>query len=234
MLKIIFLLFLYVSAAEYKKLSKYSSVKVQPDTRVYLDISSYKTGDTLKFEFSLDLFLSSNRDSYSFQMDQTSSTSYYDDNMWNTLTERTSNDLSCDSSKYCTAKYQTTKKAGANLIFIIPQIPNDFPKYWNNEIKVAQTGGLTAGAIAGVVIGCIAGAVILIIIMYYCCCRDQPKPEYTQTNPTVPLTYTQPVVQPVITPVQPVIQPVQPVIQPAVPTYYPPPNQPYYPPTAVY
>ena len=109
-----------------------------------------------------------------------------------------------------------------------------------NKIKVSHTGGLSAGAIAGIVIGCVAGAVVFIIIIYYCCCHNQ-KPDYAVTSPTVPMTYSQPIVQPVVTPVQPVIQPVQPVIQPvqpviqpAVPTYYPPPSQPYYPPTAVY
>ena len=125
---------------------------------------------------------------------------------------------SIDSLKYCKAKYQITKQAGSNLIFIIPQLPSDIP--FNNDIKVAQLGGLSAGAIAGIVIGCIAGVVILIVIIYCCCCRAQPKPVYTQNNPAVAM----PIVQPVI----------QPVIQPAVPTYYPPPSQPYYPPTAVY
>ena len=229
-MSLIFLLFLYVSAIEYKKLSKYSSVTVKADTRVYLDISSFKTNDKLKFEFSLDLFFS-NKYSYTFQIGQTTSTSYLDLNKWESLPKETSSDLSCDITKYCTVKYQTTKDIGANYIYIIPLIPQDTIITWNKDIKIAQTGGLSGGAIAGIVIGCVAGAVILIIILYFCCCREQPKPEYTQTNPTVPLTYTQPIVQPVV---QPVITPVQPVIQPAVPTYYPPANQPYYPPTAVY
>lgn len=231
-MQFIFLLFLYVSAQKYKKLSKYSSVSVKAETRVYLDIDSYKTGDTLKFEFSLDLLSTRTQQSYSFLIGQTTSSSYLDYNTWEHLSERTSYDLKCDSFKYCTAKYQETKQSGTKYMYIIPKKPPSY-FYWNNDIKVAQKGGLSAGAIAGIVIGCVAGVVILIVIIYYCCCR-KPQPAYVPPNPTVTMTYSQPtvtpIVQTVIAPVQPVIQPVQPV----VPTYGPPPPQPYYPPTVVY
>ena len=246
MLYLIILLFLSVSAdSEYEKISKYSSAKVKPDTKVYLDISSFKVGDEITLEFIMDLFFGGSKYIYTFYICQSLTDSYSDQYYWERLNEKTSTDVKCSSSAVCTFKWTEKKVAGAHYIYIKPPTPfSGFYTRFGEKIKVSHTGGLSAGAIAGIVIGCIAGAVILIIIIYYCCCHEQPKPEYN-TNPSVPMTYNQPTVtpivqpviqpvQPVIQPVQPVIQPVQPVIQPAVPTYYPPPNQPYYPPTAVY
>ena len=246
MLSLIILLFLSVSAdSEYEKISKYSSAKVKPDTKVYLDISSFKVGEKITLEFIMDLFFGGSKTQYGFYICQCFTDSYSDSYYWANLKLRYSTDVKCSSSGVCTFKWLEIKEPGAHYIYIKPPTPfSNFYTFWNNKIKVSHTGGLSAGAIAGIVIGCVAGAVILIIIIYYCCCHEQPKPEYN-TNPSVPMTYNQPTVtpivqpviqpvQPVIQPVQPVIQPVQPVIQPAVPTYYPPPNQPFYPPTAVY
>ena len=233
MLSLIILLFLKVSTGEYEKISKYSSASVKPDTKVYLDISSFKVGESIKLEFIMDLFFGSySRYSYSFSIGQSHSNTYSDTYYWDHLHSNTTTDVSCTSSYKCTFKWTEKKEAGAYFIYIIPPAPfPSFYKTWKNKIKVSHTGGLSAGAIAGIVIGSVAGAVILIVIIYYCCCRNKPQPVYTPSNPTVTMTYTQPIVQTVVTPVQPVIQP---VIQPVVPTYGPPPPQPYYPPTAVY
>ena len=239
MLSLVILLFLSVSA--YEKISKYGSASVIPNTQVYLDISSFKVGESITIEFIMDLFFGGSRTNYGFYIRQSLTDRYDDSYYWSHLYYNTSRNVSCSSSASCTFRWTEKKEVGAHYLYIKPPAPyNNYYSFWNNKIKVSHTGGLSAGAIAGIVIGCVAGAVVFIIIIYYCCCHNQ-KPDYAVTSPTVPMTYSQPIVQPVVTPVQPVIQPVQPVIQPvqpviqpAVPTYYPPPSQPYYPPTAVY
>ena len=47
-----------LALCEYKKLSKYSSVSVKPDTQVYLDLKSFNTGDIISLEIKQDLFFS--------------------------------------------------------------------------------------------------------------------------------------------------------------------------------
>jgi len=232
MLSLVILLFLSVSA--YEKISKYGSASVKPNTQVYLDISSFKVGENITIEFIMDLFFGGSRREYGFYIRQSLTDRYDDSYFWSNLYNNVSSNVSCSTNDICTFRWTEKKQVGAHYLYIEPPAP--FPSFytkWGKKIKVSHTGGLSAGAIAGIVIGCVAGAVVFIIIIYYCCCHNQ-KPDYAVTSPTVPMTYSRPIVQPVVTPVQPVIQPVQPVIQPAVPTYYPPPSQPYYPPTAVY
>ena len=39
-----------------QELKKYGSVKVPGDSRVYLNITSFKTGEVISFEFKMELF----------------------------------------------------------------------------------------------------------------------------------------------------------------------------------
>ena len=207
MLSLIILLFFSVSADSYEKISKYSSVKVIPNTKVYLDISSFNVGESITLEFNMDLFFGGSKTKYEFFIRQSLTDSYSDDYYWNNLYNKTSRDVQCSSSGTCTFKWTEKKEPGTYYIYIRPPTPfSNFYTFWGNKIKISHTGGLSAGAIAGIVIGCVAGAVILIIIIYYCCCRKRPEPDYTSANPIATMTYSQPIVQPVVTPViQPVI-----------------------------
>ena len=56
MLFLIFLLILFLSYTyeSYEKLSHYDSIKVIPDTKVYIDISSFLYGDLISIEIGLD------------------------------------------------------------------------------------------------------------------------------------------------------------------------------------
>jgi hypothetical protein len=45
---------LSLSCCEYKELKKHSSIKVIPNTNVYLDLSKFKTGDLISFEIKMD------------------------------------------------------------------------------------------------------------------------------------------------------------------------------------
>ena len=84
--QIIILTLLAFTFQDYQKLSPGSSVKVIPNTKVYLDLSSYEVGDLISFEIELDLFFSHGTNSYySFYIDQVPATSYYDSNYWDNL-----------------------------------------------------------------------------------------------------------------------------------------------------
>jgi len=224
------ILYIYSSAQIYQKISKYSSEKVAPGTRVYIDISSFKPNDILKFELSMDLNRASSsvRKSYTFEIGQVTSSYYGFDSDWRSLNTVTSYDVKCDSYNYCTFKWSEQKKSGTYQMFIIPPAPyTNFNWYTDNRIKVNHTGGLSTGAIVGIVFGCIGGVVLLIVLIYKCCNSPQ-NPDYA-SNDTQAI---QPIIPPVVQPVTPVVQPIVPVqpivqVQPMVPTYGPPPPQPY-------
>ena len=80
-------LLMLVPCSYYKKLAKYDSVSVAPNTHVYLEISSFKTGDTITIEIDMDVFFGSseNKKKYDFQIDQVPANSYSDSYYWNKL-----------------------------------------------------------------------------------------------------------------------------------------------------
>ena len=57
MLPLLFLLSLsLIFCQSYKELKKHSSVKVIPDTKVYLNISSFEVVELISFEIEMNLF----------------------------------------------------------------------------------------------------------------------------------------------------------------------------------
>ena len=234
MLPIIILSIIHISssAIEYQKISKYSSSRVKPDTRVYIDISSFKTGELIKLELSMDQAMNlGNKNSYTFYIGQKYATNIEYDSYWTYLNSVTNRNYTC-SGFYCYYPWNEIKQAGTNYILIIPLEP--FTGFYSNHgelIKVNHLGGLSAGAIVGIVFGCIGGVVLLIVIIIKCCNSPQ-KPDYASNDTQAPLTTVQPIIPPVVQPVTPVVQPIVPVqpivqVQPMVPTYGPPPPQPY-------
>lgn len=53
---LIFLSLLSLRFCQYKKLPKYSSVKVSAETKVYLDLSYFKVDDIISLEIEIDYF----------------------------------------------------------------------------------------------------------------------------------------------------------------------------------
>ena len=213
MLSYIFIIILLISSSyeDYEKISKYSSVKVKPDTKVYLDISSYKEYELISLSFGMDVFFgsSSNKEVYSYYIGQVSSPYYYDTASWDNLSLVTNRNVSCSWGDYCTFKWDEIKQPGKNFIFIIPPTPfSDFYTFWGNYIKITHLGGLSAGEIAGIVCGCIAfiGGIIGIILCCRYCCRKTP---YVPVSPVV--AYVPPPVVTVMAPPPP----------PQQMTYYP-------------
>ena len=218
-------LFILTPCEYYKKLAKYDSVNVAPNTHVYLDISSFKTGDTITIEIDMDVFFGDdkNKKQYDFQIDQVSASSYSDYNSWKYLRPVNNSNVSC-SGWDCAFTWNEIKRAGSNYIFIIPPSPFSDYEFFEKTIKIRHMGGLSAGQIAGIVVGVVVfvGAFALII---YCCVRRQVIRGGVVPQPGVPITtYTQPIVT--TTPIISVPPPAYP--SPVQPGYQAPPVQPQY------
>lgn len=168
--------FFMVLSDTYKQLSKHGSVKVNPNTKVYFDIGSFETGDLISFEIKMDLFFgtSSSRESYTFFIEQVPANTYYDSKYWNNLRQVINKNVSCSSSSDCTFSWEEIKEEGKNFIYIIPPTPFDDFTFWDEKIKIIHLGGLSAGAIVGIVFGCIAIVGIMIAMFACCCCRYNP------------------------------------------------------------
>ena len=82
--QIIIFSLLTFSLCQYKELSKHGSVKVAPNTKVYLDISTFPVGELISFDIDMDLFhgLPSSQESYEFFIEQVPATTYYDPHYW--------------------------------------------------------------------------------------------------------------------------------------------------------
>ena len=171
MFHLLFILLLYSSICQgYKELPKYSSVTVKPETKVYLDISSFKVGDLISFEFKMDLFFSSYRDRFTFQIAQVSASSYYDPNCWNNLPVVVNKNLTSeDTFDDSIFTWEEIKEEGKNYIFIIPRDPlSTSHSSWDDEIKISNVGGLSTGDIVGIVVGVVSFILIIILIILLC------------------------------------------------------------------
>jgi hypothetical protein len=163
---------LSLSCCEYKELKKHSSIKVIPNTNVYLDLSKFKTGDLISFEIKMDLIFAIDTSFYEFYIEQVQVSSYYDSTYWEHLRKVKNANVSCDIHKDCTYKWEEIKKEGSTYIYIIPLAPYpEFYSFWGKQIEIKQVGGgLSVGAIVGIVLGVIAFIVILVILISCCCC----------------------------------------------------------------
>ena len=164
-----------LSICQYKELKKHSSVKVAPETKVYLDLSSFVTGDLISFEIEMDLFNGGNTNYYEFFIGQVPASSYYDSTYWNNLRRVKNGNVSCDFDDVCTFTWEEIKREGSTYIFIYPPAPySNFYTFWDEKIKIKNLGGgLSSAAIVGIVFGVIAFIAILVLIIVFCCCCRQ-------------------------------------------------------------
>ena len=156
---------------QYQQLKKHSSVKVIPDTKVYLDIKDFEIGDLISFEIEVDLFYGSETSFYEFYIDQVPASTYYDSTYWNNLRRVKNTDVSCNSRRDCTFKWEETKKEGNTYIYIIPPAPFwGFYSLWGNKIKIKHLGGsLSVGTIVGIVFGVICCAILRDVVIVERC-----------------------------------------------------------------
>ena len=164
-----------LSLCEYKELPKNDYINVVPDTNVYFDISSFDEGESIDFEFEMDLIYGdyTSKTRYTFKIDQVQATSYSVSTSWNGLREVTNRNVTCDFDDVCTFTWTEKKQAGKNYIFIIPSEPyNGFYSRDYKKIKITHdgNGGLSAGAIVAIVFAVIIFIAIIVLIIVFCCC----------------------------------------------------------------
>jgi len=241
MFLLIFLLFLYVSSEsiEYSKLNNFESVVVKPDTRVFLDISTYPVDQSIYLQFNMKLSMGGSQNYYNFKLDQTSASTSEDTNVWENLPKVKSTNVTCDKFFACSFKWTEKKKKGSNYLYIIPLAPySDFYTFFHEKITVSQIGGksqkqieeeskkLTTGGYLGLVFGTIGGA-ILVTVIISCLCSHSGKSDDGSKNPQPENA------QPILPKNEQITEPtnVQPIaptmVQPTQPTIGPPPPQPY-------
>jgi hypothetical protein len=172
---LLILSFFSLSFCQYKKLKKHGSVKVAPETKVYLDLSSFVVGDLISFEIELELFFGGNKNFYEFSIGQVPASSYYDSNYWNSLHRVRNGNASCDDRDKCIFTWEEIKKEGSTYIYIIPPAPFDnYYSFWEKKIKIKNLGGgLSTGEIVGIVFGVIAFIAIFVVLIVCCCCICQ-------------------------------------------------------------
>ena len=135
-----FFLIIAVSC-NYQELSKYGSLSVIPDSKVFLNLTSFKIGELITFEISMDLFLShENRNSYTFQIEQVDARTCCFNQYWNNLRTVINNNVTGSSSKKI-FKWEEIKQEGKKFIYIIlPEPFESFYSFFREEIKIKNTG----------------------------------------------------------------------------------------------
>ena len=184
---------------QYKELEKHSSVKVSPYTKVYLDLSSFKTGEIISLKIEMDLFFKQHQNTYEFYIDQVPASSYFDSKYWNDLRKVQNSNVTCNKIHDCTFIWNEIKREGSTYIYIIPLEPYDgFYTRWEYLIEIINTGGLSKYEILGIVFGVIGFLVILAIlgVIIYCCCyRKRKNGLVVPANNTIQQPIYQPPVQ---------------------------------------
>ena len=174
------------------------------DSRVYLNIESFKAGEVISFEFEMDLFFgrSEEKPSYRFQIGQVSATYYYDEKYWNSLPNVTNKNFTRERNTFT---WDEVKVKWNNYIFIYLPSPYSSFNFFNYKIKVKNTGGINNNSIIVVIALAIVSLVIVIvtIIIVVCCCRKKRR-SYANVYinnarslayPQIPHTIIQPYVQ---------------------------------------
>ena len=137
-----------ISSIQFEELPKYDTIEVAPNTRVYLDISSFEVGQSIYIEFTLDLFFSKqSKDFYTFQIGQVHSKFKDDYIYWSNLPNVTSRNVSETrfNSKDYTYTWVEIKKEGMNYLYILPPEPYEkFYTFWQNKITIKNLGGKSA------------------------------------------------------------------------------------------
>ena len=141
-------------------------------------MSPFDVGDLIQFEITMDLSLSGDKSEYKFYIKQVEASTYYDSDSWtSTLSKKVINkNVSCDNGGDCTFSWDEIKEEGKNYIYI--SLPQPYSRYftlWGEKIKIKHLGGLSDGAIAGIVLGCLAFVGIIAAIIGCLCCKTNSR-----------------------------------------------------------
>ena len=183
---------------EYKKLKKYSSVEVPGESRVFLNITSFKTGEVISFEFEMELFfgMGEERSSYTFKIGQVSTLDYNDGECWNSLPTVTNRNFTQSGMLYDTTfTWDEVKVEGKNYIFMYLPSPYSGFNFFKKKMKVRNTGGNAVVIALAIVIPVVV--IIIIIIVVYCYRKRRSCANIYNSNtqsliyPQTPQTITQ-------------------------------------------
>ena len=98
----------------FRELPKNGQIRVIPDTEVYLDLSSFKVGDLITINITINLFFAKSRDTYSFYIDQVPASSWDNYSYWTNLTKVKYIDESSVSGN-CKFKWEEKKRKEATI-----------------------------------------------------------------------------------------------------------------------
>ena len=216
----IFLLFLLVSSSYelYQELHKYGSEEVIPNTKVYINITSYSIGELISLQFGLNFIYEgyNQKEKYSFKIGQVPASTFYDPISWDKLPLVHNKNVTCDSDNFCNYVWEEIKKTGNNYIYILPLEPYDgYYSTRGRKIKISMIeegkereketkkettskgseggNGLGIGAIVGIILGCIGIiSLIISIILYYRICSRKNSYIPVNYSPALDVSYTKP------------------------------------------
>ena len=139
MINIIWLMFLFgiISCIDFIELPKYETIEVKANSKVYLDISSFKVNQSIYLNFTMDLtFLSSSDKSYTFKIAQVPTKSKDDNEYWNNLTQVKNNNFTRIKLDFYTYSWVEIKKEEMNNIYMfLPEPFEDFD-FFRRTIKI--------------------------------------------------------------------------------------------------
>ena len=183
----------------YIELPKYGSIEVYPNTRVYLDLSSFETDEHISFEIAMNYGSSSyyERNQYSFQIEQVSVSTYSDYYDWDNLLGVTSTVIVNDKWWDLTFKWEEIKQEGKTYIFIITPKPFD---YFNYKIKIENiqensSDSSDSNNVVDIIIGVVA-AIIGVGILIFCCIKKKNNVNQNIPNPVPEIPLPNPLMYP--------------------------------------
>ena len=146
MINIIWLIFLFciISCIDFIELPKYDKIEVKANSKVYLDISSFKVNQSIYLDFIMNMFFAPSSDkSYTFEIAQVPTKSKDDNEYWNSLQEVKNNNFTKISSRDYTYSWVEIKKEEMNNIYmILPEPYSDFD-FFQYKIKIENKRDMT-------------------------------------------------------------------------------------------
>ena len=141
---LLFYLISIISCYKLQKLPKYDVIDVSPDTRVYLDISSFNVSESINLEYTMNLIFSlESKDNYTFQIGQVFCEDYHDYRCWRNLPTYINENVT-ESDKFTyTFSWTEIKQEGMNYIFTIPPAPYESFNFYRLKITIKNTGGVS-------------------------------------------------------------------------------------------
>ena len=145
MINIIWLMFLFgiISCIDFIELPKYDKIEVKANSKVYLDISSFKVNQSIYLHFTMDMFFLGTDKSYTFKIAQVPAKSNDDSKYWNSLPKVKNNNFTKISLSDYTYSWVEIKKEEMNYIYMILPEPYGSFDFFQYKIKIENKRDMT-------------------------------------------------------------------------------------------